>query len=337
MDYDKDHASEGRVDKGGKYGDWHGLPVPFVVVAELRRRPKLSPHIIVFANEKGGVGKSTLAFHSCAALCHSGARVLVVDLDNRQRSLAVSFEMREATARTLNASLPSPKCLALEKQSGAALDQEIRRAGVNVDFVIIDLPGADTATARYAIALADTIVTPIGSSAYDVNGLARLNSVTRKLAGRGHFADLVDQIRSEKAKVGLPIPDWIVIKNRLRAGERRLEQMLDAALDEIAANVGFRIGNGLPESLSFRDLNGYGLTYLDIGLIPGLGKRNHRVEKVIGNLLQQYDLPTERLQNAHAIRVDDRTKRERGKAKVSEATSRSYWNSLVSHRLPRDS
>lgn len=336
MDYDINHGSEGRVDNGGASGDRYGLPVPFVVVSELRRRTKLSPHIIVFANEKGGVGKSTLAFHSCAALCHSGARVLVVDLDNRQRSLAMSFEMREATARTLNANLPSPNCLVLEKQSGAALDQEIRRAGVNVDFVIIDLPGADTATARYAIALADTIVTPIGSSSYDLSGLARLNSVTRKLASRGHFADLVDQIRREKVKAGLPTPDWIVIKNRLRAGERRLEQILDAALEEVAPSAGFRIGNGLPESLGFRDLNGYGLTYLDIGLIPGLGKRNYRVERVIENLLPQYGLPSEKLQNAHVVQSDARLKKERSAAKVSEATSRSYWNSLVSHRLPKD-
>jgi chromosome partitioning protein len=28
-------------------------------------------HIIVFANEKGGVGKSTSAFHTCIALCNA--------------------------------------------------------------------------------------------------------------------------------------------------------------------------------------------------------------------------------------------------------------------------
>ncbi len=32
-------------------------------------------HIIVFANEKGGVGKSTSAFHTCIALCNAGESV----------------------------------------------------------------------------------------------------------------------------------------------------------------------------------------------------------------------------------------------------------------------
>ena len=41
-------------------------------------------HIIVFANEKGGVGKSTSAFHTCIALCNAGERVAALDVDLRQ-------------------------------------------------------------------------------------------------------------------------------------------------------------------------------------------------------------------------------------------------------------
>ena len=46
-----------------------------------------SPHFIVFANEKGGTGKSTTAVHSAVALAAAGRRVAALDLDTRQRTL----------------------------------------------------------------------------------------------------------------------------------------------------------------------------------------------------------------------------------------------------------
>jgi cellulose biosynthesis protein BcsQ len=46
-----------------------------------------APHFIVFANEKGGTGKSTTAVHSAVALTVAGRRVAALDLDTRQRTL----------------------------------------------------------------------------------------------------------------------------------------------------------------------------------------------------------------------------------------------------------
>ena len=45
------------------------------------------PHFIVFANEKGGTGKSTTAVHTAVALAASGHRVGALDLDQRQRTM----------------------------------------------------------------------------------------------------------------------------------------------------------------------------------------------------------------------------------------------------------
>ena len=42
------------------------------------------------ANQKGGVGKSTLAVHLAYAALESGMRVLLVDMD-KQGSLSLSF------------------------------------------------------------------------------------------------------------------------------------------------------------------------------------------------------------------------------------------------------
>ena len=57
------------------------------------------PHIIVFANEKGGTGKSTTAIHTAVALAAGGARVAAIDLDTRQKTLTRYLDNRAATAR----------------------------------------------------------------------------------------------------------------------------------------------------------------------------------------------------------------------------------------------
>ena len=75
------------------------------------------PHFIVFANEKGGTGKSTTAVHTAIALAASGHRVGALDLDQRQRTMTRYLENRDATTRsasTLAASIRAicPACSA---------------------------------------------------------------------------------------------------------------------------------------------------------------------------------------------------------------------------------
>ena len=64
------------------------------------------PHRIVFANEKGGTGKSTTAVHVAIALAYRGAKVAALDLDPRQRTLFRYSENRAETERRRGISLP---------------------------------------------------------------------------------------------------------------------------------------------------------------------------------------------------------------------------------------
>jgi hypothetical protein len=183
--------------------------------------------------------------------------------------------------------------------------------------------------------MADTIVTPVGSSVYDLDVLARFNPVTRKFASAGHFASLIAELRNEKAQAGLRSPDWIVMKNRSRGGERRIGETVGASLDEFASAMGCRIGTGLPESISFRDLNSYGLTYLDLSLIPSIGKRNYKIEKAIGDVIRQYNLPGFERQPPQNIGAERTAQNKRERSAVSEGASRAYYEALSSHRSPR--
>ena len=44
----------------------------------------MTAQVIVFANEKGGTGKSTLAMHAVVALLRAKKKVLTFDLDAHQ-------------------------------------------------------------------------------------------------------------------------------------------------------------------------------------------------------------------------------------------------------------
>jgi chromosome partitioning protein len=274
--------------------DLQQLPIPAVFVREAWKRPRPGAHVIVFANEKGGVGKSTLSFHCAVGLVHSGARVLAIDADSRQRSLSQTLDLRSGTATALKADLPCPRHVVLDQQGSAHLCQEMLRLGSDADFIVIDLPGFDSVTARAAMSIANTLVTPVGNSTFDIMALGKLDPVTRALVAPGYFSTLVGAIRKERSTFDPAPLDWLVFKNRTRSGDRRLEVQIDDALAQMAGPMGFRIGSGLAERIVYRDLLCYGLTYLDLDRIPGLGRRRSEIERQIVDMLALPGLPIER-------------------------------------------
>jgi len=244
---------------------------PAAVLRDIAGRRQPRGHVIAFANEKGGVGKSTLAFHCALALTHLGMRVLVVDCDRRQQTLNRLLEARDGTVRALRVTLPQPRHVVLAQQSGALLTQEMVRLGGDCDFVLIDLAGQDSPIARRAIALADTVVTPVNCSPTDLDALGRINPVSRRFREPGPFAAMVTALRAERLAQGRPAFDWVVAKNRVRRCEHRLLAAVDYNLSTMARHLGFRVIEGLTERVSYRELTPFGLSQLDLRLIPDIG------------------------------------------------------------------
>ncbi|HET9459031.1 MAG TPA: division plane positioning ATPase MipZ [Sphingomicrobium sp.] len=264
---------------------------PAVVLSDLDSRKRPQAHVITFANEKGGVGKSTLAFHCAVALAHRGLQVLVIDCDRRQQTLHRHFEARDGTARALKAPLPRPRHLVLDKPSGAVLVQEIARVGADCEFVVIDLPGQDSPFARRAIALADTVVTPINCSPTDLDALGIVNPVNRKFREPGPFSAVVSGLRAERlAREGATF-DWIVTRNRVRRSEHRLLEVVAANLATMARHLGFRTIAGLAERVGYREMLSFGLTQFDLGLIPGLGAARAANLRELLQLVDELRLP----------------------------------------------
>src|SRR3954462_1450585 len=109
------------------------------------------PHFIVFANEKGGTGKSTTAVHTAVALAASGHRVGALDLDSRQRTMTRYLENRDATMRRIDKPLPQAADEGLPDPCDAGLTSAVERLSEQADVIVIDTPGRDDEIAKAAI------------------------------------------------------------------------------------------------------------------------------------------------------------------------------------------
>ncbi len=112
--------------------------------------------IISLLNQKGGVGKTTLAIHLAVALVKKKKRVLLVDADPQGSSMDWSAN-RESTT-----SLP---VIGLPK---ATLHKELPKMESNYDFIIIDGSPRVYDVARSALMASDLVLIPVQPSPYDV-------------------------------------------------------------------------------------------------------------------------------------------------------------------------
>jgi len=229
------------------------------------------PHFIVFANEKGGTGKSTTAVHTAVALASAGHRVGTLDLDSRQRTTTRYLENRASTMRRLDTDLPQPLFEVLEEQSEEALAIAIDRLAAQCDVLVIDTPGRDDSVARAAILRADTLVTPMNDSFVDLDLIGQVNPENFKVTRPSFYAELIWNSRTQRAKTAGKSVDWVVLRNRLQHIQSHNQQRVGAALDELARRVGFRVIPGLGERVIFRELFPKGLTLLDLKQIGDVG------------------------------------------------------------------
>jgi chromosome partitioning protein len=227
------------------------------------------PHFIVFANEKGGTGKSTTAVHTAVALAASGHRVGAIDLDSRQRTMTRYLENRDATVRRLGKDLPQATYAVLEDLSEKALAATIDSLAGAADVIVIDTPGRDDPIARSAILRADTLVTPMNDSFVDLDLIGQVHPENFKVTKPSFYAELIWNSRTARAKQTGKGVDWVVLRNRLQHIDSHNLKRVGAALDELARRVGFRVIPGLGERVIYRELFPKGLTLLDL---PHLGE-----------------------------------------------------------------
>jgi chromosome partitioning protein len=114
--------------------------------------------IIVVANSKGGVGKSTIAVHLAAWLHELGHTVTLADCDAQHSS---SEWLHEA----------APELKAVRLSGPDQILDELPTMAKECDYVVADGPGSNTETSRTLLLCADLAIVPCKASMLEVRAL----------------------------------------------------------------------------------------------------------------------------------------------------------------------
>ena len=176
---------------------------------EYPKDPHLRPRVLVVANQKGGVGKTTTTINLGTALAAIGEQVLIIDLDpqgnastglgiDRRNRVTSSYDalIGERTLREVIVPTPVPRLsiapstmdlLGVELEISGTGDRsyKLRKAlqaffvsgGDNPDqvtYVLVDCPPSLNLLTVNALAAADAIVVPLQCEFFALEGLSQL-------------------------------------------------------------------------------------------------------------------------------------------------------------------
>ncbi|MCQ4258166.1 ParA family partition ATPase [Stutzerimonas stutzeri] len=127
--------------------------------------------IIALLNQKGGVGKTTLATHIAGELALRGNTVILLDADPQGSAL-------DWTQRRAQRGLP--RLFGAVGLARETLHQEAPQLAQRADHVIIDGPPRIAALARSALMAADRVLIPVQPSPFDLWASAEMVSLLQE-------------------------------------------------------------------------------------------------------------------------------------------------------------
>jgi chromosome partitioning protein len=240
------------------------------------------PLIIVFGNEKGGSGKSTMAIHATIALLQQGFKVGTLDLDSRQATFTRFFQNRATRIAQDTIELLCPVHIPVEPSKAATTDERIAEETARItdamnalkaegcDVIIMDSPGSDTSLSRVGHRHANILVTPMNDSFIDLDLIAKIDGETLAIQKPSIYSDMVWEYRKERALAGGSPIKWFIVRNRLSHINATNKNNIEDLLKQLERRFAFTFLNGFSERVIYRELFLKGLTLMDVDKVSGM-------------------------------------------------------------------
>ena len=190
--------------------------------------------VVVVANPKGGVGKSTMATNIAGYFASRGQAVMLGDAD-RQQSSRLWLGLRPPAARAI--------------ASWDVGEHQVARPPKGTSHVVLDTPaGMHGKLAREVLKLADKVIVPLQPSVFDI------------FATRSFLDEMAEHARASKLQVGI-------------VGMRVDERTIAAdKLHEFVDSLGLPVLGYLRQTQNYIQLAARGLTLFDVA--PGRVERD---------------------------------------------------------------
>jgi chromosome partitioning protein len=124
--------------------------------------------VIVFANPKGGAGKSTSALILAQAVARAGASITVIDADQNRPIV----DWRSGTSRST--------IRVIGDVTEATIIRVITEERARQQFIFVDLEGTASRLVSRAISRADLVIVPLQASAVDARQASRAVSLVQE-------------------------------------------------------------------------------------------------------------------------------------------------------------
>jgi chromosome partitioning protein len=203
--------------------------------------------ICVFANMKGGVGKTTLAVHVAVRLHDERLRVALVDGDGQGSS---SQWIVEAEPNITVVTTASPDAC-------VAVIQELR---ANHDVIVCDAPGGINDVSRTMLLMSDLALFPITPSILDLRSVSQATEVLR-------YAQAING--------GRPV-------GRLLLNKMRKRDTISRDLETAAPELGLSVAR-----TTVRDLQAYREAAQQATVVTRMGLRGREAAAEVTSLCQE--------------------------------------------------